>query len=921
MKLTASLLSLALAFSVAACSRADDPQTLLVSAQQYIEKGDYEASIIQLKNVLRAEPDNRDARYLLGLASLQTGDIVSAEVELAKAAALGLDSDELHLALARTLLARGEAAKLVASFGDKSLSSAKAQAELRALVGTAQLQRGDRGEASAEFREAVALDATNVLANLGIARLIAADGDVASALRRVEAALATSPSSFEALLLKADLLAADRKPGAATEAYRAAIKAAPHRVAARMRLVKHLIGQRELEAAAAEAQALQKAAPRDVRGKYAKALVLIEQRRFAEAREPILQVLKGLPEHVPSLTLAGMAALETGAYAEAEAHLRKALFNAPEADGARRLLAATHLRMGKTDLAISAVNEMLADKGDDPALLALAGEAHLARGDVPGAVRHYERARKLAPDNVRVQARLGQIRLAAGDEEQGLAELAAASSSDAQEYQADLALIAAHLRQRQADKALAAVQTLEKKQPSNPLTHNLRGMALLLKQDYAAARASFERALQLNPTYMPSVANLTRLDLREKNIEPAKRRYEAVLGKEPKNEQALLGLAVLLRMSGAKSEEIEAVLKRSIAARPSSPASRIALINHHLRTRDFKAALVAAQDAAAALPDNAMIVQAVGVAQIAANEHQQAIATFKRLTELLPKSPQANVLLASAHMAAKRPDDAIRSLRAALALDPGLSKAHRDIAAIYVATGRADQALREARSLQTDQPKEVIGYVLEAEIYVAQKKWDAAERAYRNAVKRFDNPVLVARAHAVIHESGKSAEADALAERWVATHARDAFVLNYLADRDLRARRFERAAERYRGVLERSPNHAMALNNLAWIGHHLKHPRALEYAERAHELAPENPAIMDTLGAILVSSGELEQGLELLGRAAELSPQAYEIRLNFAKALLKADRKGAARKELEALASLDSRHPVQQEAAKLLSGL
>jgi predicted Zn-dependent protease len=78
---------------------------------------------------------------------------------------------------------------------------------------------------------------------------------------------------------------------------------------------------------------------------------------------------------------------------------------------------------------------------------------------------------------------------------------------------------------------------------------------------------------------------------------------------------------------------------------------------------------------------------------------------------------------------------------------------------------------------------------------------------------------------------------------------------------------------------------------------------------------------MDTLGSILAATGETERGLELLGRAAELAPGAHQIRLNFAKALVKAQRKAAARKELEQLAKLDARLPVQQEAAKLLEGL
>jgi putative PEP-CTERM system TPR-repeat lipoprotein len=276
---------------------------------------------------------------------------------------------------------------------------------------------------------------------------------------------------------------------------------------------------------------------------------------------------------------------------------------------------------------------------------------------------------------------------------------------------------------------------------------------------------------------------------------------------------------------------------------------------------------------------------------------------------------------AQAYMAAKRPDDAIRSLRAALAQQPNLATAERDIAAIYVATGRSAEALNEAKAVQTKHPDEPLGYVLEAEIYVAQKNWGPAVRIYRDAVKRFDHPMLVARAHTVMQAAGEKQQAASMVESWIKQHPKDSVVLSYLAQSDLNAKRYDSAEQRYRMALERQPQNPMYLNNMAWAMHELKQPQALEYAQQAHELAPDNPAVMDTLGWIFVARGENERGLELLGRASELAPGAYDIRLHFAQALIKAGRKSAARKELEALSKLDSRLPVQREAAMLLSGL
>lgn len=919
MKTIKAALALALAASIYACS-SDDPAALMASAKQYMHKRDFSASTIQLKNLLQKTPNNGEARYLLGVACLEQDDPAAAQIELDKAVALGFSSDELEVALARAALARGMADKVLQRFDSRTLSAPKAQAELRALVGTAHLTRGQTLAARRAFDGALRLDSSNVTAHLGTARLAAAGQDLAAALSGVERALRAAPASVPALLLKGDLLAVQSRHDAAESAYRAAIDAAPRQLPARLVLIIHLLRAAAPEKAAAEVAAMEKAAPNDARTFYAKAIVLLEQKKFPAAKDAVLQVLKGAPEHVPSLVLAGIAALQTGALPEAESYLRKAVFNAPNAPGAKRLLALTHLRMGKTDLALAEVGELL-KLSDDPGIVALAGEAHLANGDVAAAARHYERAKALAPKNSFMQTRLGVIHFAAGEPERAIRELEAASASDANAHQADLALITNYLRGRKAAEALAALAALEKKQPGNPMTHNLKGAALVVKNDFAGARASFERALELQPAHMPAVRNLARLDLRDNRPDVAKKRYQAVLDKDPNNEQALIGLAAVLRTTGADALGIEKLLRQAVAGNPASGSAHSALINFYIRSRNFNAALGAAQTAHAALPDEPAMVQAVGMTQLAAGETRQAVASLTRLAGMLPRAPEPQLLLARAYMAVKQPDDAIRALRAALALRPELDVAQRDIAAIHVASGRHEDALREARAVQARRPKDALGYVLEGEVYLAQKKLDLAERTYRGALKRFDRAALAVRIHSILDAAGKPGEADALAQEWIGRHPKDAVMIAYLGERDMLAKRYESAEARYRSALQRAPEHPLLLNNLAWVSSELKRPAALEYAERAHDLAPDNPSIMDTLGAILAEAGQVERALELLGRAAELAPDAHQIRLNFARTLLRTDRKAAARKELEQLARLDEQLPVQQEALRLLGGL
>ena len=73
-----ALLVAALA-TLTACGLADDPASRIERAAEYQANGDYRASMIELKNALQEEPDNVDARIMLGEVSLELGEPEAAE--------------------------------------------------------------------------------------------------------------------------------------------------------------------------------------------------------------------------------------------------------------------------------------------------------------------------------------------------------------------------------------------------------------------------------------------------------------------------------------------------------------------------------------------------------------------------------------------------------------------------------------------------------------------------------------------------------------------------------------------------------------------------------------------------------------------------------------------------------------------------
>jgi tetratricopeptide (TPR) repeat protein len=115
----------------------------------------------------------------------------------------------------------------------------------------------------------------------------------------------------------------------------------------------------------------------------------------------------------------------------------------------------------------------------------------------------------------------------------------------------------------------------------------------------------------------------------------------------------------------------------------------------------------------------------------------------------------------------------------------------------------------------------------------------------------------------------------------------------------------EGRAEEAARVLEAGLAHARddldTLNNLAWIlaNERVDPVRALEVARRAAALAPEDPAVLDTLGWAAIRAGAPADGVPALRRAWELTGDA-EVRAHLGIALAESGEVGEGRQHVRA---------------------
>lgn len=893
----------------------ENPEKLLASSKEFLAKNDSKAAVIQLKNALQADPNLGEARFLLGKALLAGGDAAGAEVELRKALNLKYASNDVIPLLAQAMLASGQAKKLTDEFGKAELPVGEGLASLKTSMSTAWAMEGKRDLAENELAAALAAKPDYAPALLARARLKVAARQYDEATQIIDSVLKSNPQDHEALLLSGSLLAIKADPAGAVERYRQAIAAKPDYLLAHSAAIFTLFQQKKYEEADKQIEALKKVAPNHPQTFYLSAQSAYQRRDYKAARDLVQQLLKIAPDNTNALQMAGAIEFQLNSYVQAETYLNKALQQNPELLTVRRLIISTYLRTGQSAKALEALKPALDRIENSPTMLALAGETYLLNGEPDKAAEYFGKSAKLDPDNAARKTSVAIAHLAQG-KVSALEELEAISERDSGTT-ADMALITGYLRGGQLDKALKAIDGLEKKQPDNPVTHNLRARTLLGKKDAAGARASFEKALALSPTFFPAAASLAALDLADKKPEDARKRFDGVLAADPRHVQALLAVAQLRANAGGSPDEVAGLIGKAVSANPQDTAPRLALINHHLNTKDNKKALSAANEAAAAIPDKPEILDALGRTQQLAGDTNQALTTYGKLVAIQPSSPLANMRLAEIHLVNKNRSESIKNLKRALEIKPDLLEAQRALILLDLEDKKTGEAFAMARLVQQQRPREAIGHVLEGDIHAVAKAWPEAAKAYRTAIKAQPLADVAIKLHTVLAASGNAAEAERWAASWNKDHPQDITMRMHLGDIAIARKDLAQASQIYQSVLNVQPNNALVLNNLAWISGQLKSPKAVEYAEKANQLMPNQAPFMDTLAMLLAEKGETARAIELLRKAMEKSPEAALIQLNLAKVLIKSGQKDAARKELDAIAKLGDKFPGHAEVIRL----
>ncbi len=871
------------------------PDAHVERALKFHEEHELRAATVEIKIALRSSPDHVVARILLGDIHLEMGDYAGALHEFERVLDLGEPHGRIQIRLLRSRLGLGRYQEVIADLEQQDTLAPG----LQTLLAEAYRQARDFAKAQSLYEMAIAADTTQTYAYLGLGLIAWEERRLTDARAMLQAAVSADPRNFNAWLSlgEVELLLSDF--GSATTAFEMAAALPGSRVQGHLGLARAALIAGDTDTAEAWVDAAIEIAPRVPMTHYLRGLVHFQKGEFADAEKALQQVQSLDPSHQPTLFLMGVNKYRLGQLSQAQLNLRQFVAQNPNNESAHKFLAGLLLQEGDHDAVIELLRPIQI-LTQDPQVLALLSSSYLATGQTSMATDLLARAVDLAPDMEVFRSQLAFSLMASDERDIAVAGLEETVDLGVGSFPTDYLLTMIYLREGNIDAADTVIKRMVSNNPEEPIGYNLQAAVHIARNDLTATIASFERALEVDPSFLHAVVNLARIDEIAGDFSAAERRYEEFLVANENNVAAMTLLARLVYRQDDLSRA-ETILMGASEVDPTALEPHILLARIHLLRENIKEADKAAAVAISLAPDNPDTLLLSGQIALIKGDASSASLLARRLQSVLPDrmDPDTRFNVGLFQASAGRRD--LASLQFAKVLDDtnGLhTGALVNLTRIQIAEHDLEAASNGLAALLERDVDSQTTDLLAADLAVGSGNLARAADLYATLAEGGLREAMLKHA-ATTTRLGRFEDGRKTLLRWLDSHPDDIGAELLLAENLTRSADNEQAIARYESILERAGEQAVVLNNLAWLYYQENDERAEQVARRAMELLPDSGAPADTLGWILLNAGQTEAATRHLTRAESLSPRDPGIKYHLAVAYQRAGDLERAKRTIE----------------------
>lgn len=874
------------------------------------QNNELSTAVIHLKNALSEDPEFLAAHLLLGRAYLQQGEAALAERELTLALRLGADRALVSVPLGQAYALQRKYQEILDEIHTGQFLP-DLNAEIMVLRGDAYLELSDLEKAEQAYRDASGYDPIATRPLLGLTNVLMRRGEFEALDGILEKAMDLGPEDPAVWRTRGAVAHARARFDEAIAAYRKALEFDPGNYKAQVSMASTYMDMGKYDLAIEVLNQVSEPQVPDPQVAYLRSVAYSRLGNGEASREAMLEadgIMAKLPTelkqaHLETLLLAGLIDYSLNrmdeAYANLELYIRRDLDN----PGARKLIGSILFKRGQYDRVIQVLKPALAQIPNDYRLLTMLGTAYSKKGRHLRAIELLDRAVAVGGDAVDARTQIALSHLAQGQSDLGVEQLSEVFATTEEARLAGMTLVLEHLRRSENSQAVKIAELLSQRNPNDLMLLNLLASAEIAAGDIATATGHLEQILKQDEQFLGAALNLAKIDRAAGRMAEARARIDKALIHHPKNTLAMLELARLEEADGNPELALDLLLK-AVALDEQSVESQLYLGELYIRLGKQEALNQQLQTLERLFPDDIRVMRLIGVGHLAQGNLDMARTLFRRMTKMA--GYRAPLLLDASSLLRTAGDleGAAWALRKILEDNPRSVPAQIALGEVLLASGKTESAEKVVDQLlqfHADQPD---SHRLQADLAMQRGELPQAVAGYEKALAMGGGQAVMLRLYQAYLSSGDiqtgvrflKQRIEAIPEGPDRRPLTMALAEGYLRLGDLPA-----AEQIYEALINTGSKDPQLFNNLAMIRFGRGDEEALGLAQTAHELAPENPAINDTLGWILVKTGRPAEGLRYLRNASLREASNKSIRFHIAVALAALDRKDEARRELQSL--------------------